>query len=311
MRQDLNRLLVSLLVAGVALISADVGRSLADAGSGPGLPRRVQEVAESYALPITAPLHQGDTGLCWMYATLSMLETDYLYRHPGSQISLSRGAMQVEAVEDRLERLVRGESNRLPEGGLAVEAVALIRKDGMVAQPDFRDIVNAEPLAESIGDDLARIPDREAKERALREELQRKLGVVPEVTHLDDKVLSADQMAHAVTDGYEWTEFDLSPDGSEGSGPSRDPDARPETRVKYVKLEVLIDLIHRSLAHGQAVVWGSPDHALLIYGGDYDKDGKPLTYLIKDSFEPFTYRASAEEIHKQLHDVTVAGGPSD
>ena len=241
-----------------------------------------------------------------MYATLSMLETNYLARHPGSQISLSRGAMQVEAVEDRLERLVRGESTRLPEGGLAVEALALIRKDGMVAQPDFRDIVNSNPIAESIEQDLARIPDRAAKEKALSEELHDKLGVVPEVTHLDGQVVSADQMAHAVTDGYEWTEFDLSPDGSEAWGPSRDPDARPETRVKYVKLDVLIDLIHRSLARGQAVVWGSPDHALLIYGGDYDKDGKPLSYLIKDSFEPFTYRESADEIHKILHDVTVA-----
>ena len=140
----------------------------------------------------------------------------------------------------------------------------------------------------------------------MSEELHEKLGVVPEITHLDGQAVSADQMAHVVTDGYEWSEFDLSPDGSEAWGPSRDPDARPETRVKYVKLDVLIDLIHRSLARGQAVVWGSPDHALLIYGGDYDNAGKPLSYLIKDSFEPFTYRESADEIHKILHDVTVA-----
>ena len=302
----MKKLVVSLLLGCVVSISANVESSFGDADNKSGLPPREQQVAESYALPITPPLHQGDTGLCWMYATLSMLETNYVTRHPGSQISLSRGAMQVEAVEDRLERLVRGESTRLPEGGLAVEAVALIRKDGMVAQPDFRDIVNSIPIAESIEQDLARIPDRAAKEKALSEELHVKLGVVPEVTHLDGNVVSADQMARAVTDGYEWTEFDLSPDGSETWGPSRDPDARPETRVKYVKLEVLIDLIHRSLARGQAVVWGSPDHALLIYGGDYDKDGKPLSYLIKDSFEPFTYRESADEIHKILHDVTVA-----
>ena len=74
-----------------------------------------------------------------------------------------------------------------------------------------------------------------------------------------------------------------------------------------MKLEVLIDLIHQSLARGQAVVWASHDHAMLIYGGDYDRDGKPLSYLIKDSFEPpFTYRESADEIHKILNDVTVA-----
>lgn len=33
---------------------------------------------------------------------------------------------------------------------------------------------------------------------------------------------------------------------------------------------------------------------------------RSLTYLIKDSFEPFTYRESAYEIHKILHHVTVA-----
>lgn len=301
--RELRRSVLSLILAAVLSISVGVGRALANE---PAPAPAAQPVAESYALPITPPLHQGDTGLCWMYATLSMLETNYFVRHPGSQISLSRGAMQVEAVEDRLERLVRGESTRLPEGGLAVEALALIRKDGMVAQPDFHDIVNSLPIVESIQKDLAGIPDRDAKEKALDEVLPAKLGVVPEVTHLDGQVVSADQMAHAVTDGYEWTEFDLSTDGSEAWGPSQDPDARPETRVKYVKLEVLIDLIHQSLARRQAVVWGSSDHAMLIYGADYDKDGKPLSYLVKDSFEPFTYRESAVEIHKILRDVTVA-----
>lgn len=304
---DPKKLVVCLLVAGVLSISANVERSFASADNDPAPAPPSPQAAESYVLPISPPLHQRDTGLCWMYATLSMLETNYLVRHPGSQILLSRGTMQIEAVEDRLERLVRGESTSLSEGGLAVEAVALIRKDGMVAQPDFRDIVDLNRIAGSIANDLARIPDRPAKEKALSEEVPIKLGVVPEVTHLDGQVVSADQMAHDVTDGYAWREFDLSPDGSESWGPSRDPDARPETRVKYVKLEVLIDLIHQSLARGQAVVWASPDHAMLIYGGDYDKDGRPLSYLIKDSFEPpFTYRLSADELHKMLNDVTVA-----
>jgi hypothetical protein len=304
--RKLRKSRVTLILALIISISASVERSFANPGNEAAPAPPSANAAESYVLPITPPLDQGDTGLCWMYATLSMLETNYLTSHPGSQISLSRGAMQVEAVEDRLERWVRGESTRLPEGGLAVEALALIRKDGIVAKPDFSDIVDSNPVAESIEKDLARIPDRAAQEKALTEEVHEKLGVVPEVTHLDGQVVSAERMAHAVTDGSEWTEFDLSPDGSETWGPSLDPDARPETRVKYVKLEVLINLIHQSLARGQAVVWGSLDHALLIYGGDYDSDGKPLSYLIKDSFEPYTYRESAEEIHKILHDVTVA-----
>ena len=175
----MKKLVVSLLLPGVLSISASIQTSFADADTKPDLPSQEQQVAESYALPITPPLHQGDTGLCWMYATLSMLETNYLSRHPGSKISLSRGAMQVEAVEDRLERLVRGKSTRLPEGGLAVEALTLIRKDGIVAQPDFRDIVDSNPIAKSIEQDLARITDRAAKEKALSEELHEKLGVVP------------------------------------------------------------------------------------------------------------------------------------
>ncbi len=101
-------------------------------------------------------------------------------------------------------------------------------------------------------------------------------------------------------------EFDRSPDGSEGWGPSRDPDARPDTWVMYVKLDLMIDLIHRSLASGRAVVAGSVDHSFLIYGADYDREGKPLSYLIKDSLAPFAYRASAEELQGKLNDVTVA-----
>jgi hypothetical protein len=188
---ELRKLLVSLVIAGVASIAADIERSFADADDKPDLPPREQPVAESYALPITPPLHQGDTVPDVRYA-----------QHAGNELPLPPSRVTGLAVAGR--------------------------------------------------------------------------------------------------------EFDLSPDGSEASGPSHDPDARPETRVKFVKLEVLIDLIHRSLARGQAVVWGSPDRALLIYGGDYDRDGKPLSYLIKDSFEPFTYRESADEIHKILHDVTVA-----
>ena len=191
MGQELKKIANSLLIAFVVSVSTNVERSFADTDTKSGTAPQAQELSESYALPITPPLHQGDTGLCWMFATLSMLETNYRARHPGSQISLSRGAMQVEALEDRLERLVRGKVKPSPEGGLAVEAIALIRKDGMVAQSDFRDILNSEQIAKSIEEDLARIPDRGGKEKTLREELHDKLGVVPEVTRLDDKVLSA------------------------------------------------------------------------------------------------------------------------
>ena len=165
MGQELKKIANSLLIAFVVSVSTNVERSFADTDTKSGTAPQAQELSESYALPITPPLHQGDTGLCWMFATLSMLETNYRARHPGSQISLSRGAMQVEALEDRLERLVRGELNRLPEGGLAVEAIALIRKDGMVAQSDFRDILNSNRLPSRSKRTLLAFPIAEARKR--------------------------------------------------------------------------------------------------------------------------------------------------
>ena len=75
--------------------------------------------------------------------------------------------------------------------------------------------------------------------------------------------------------------------------------------MRYVVLTTLIDLIHRSLARGQSVVAGTDDHAFLVYGADYDRQGRPLDYLIKDSLAPYAYRLSAGELHRELHDVTV------
>ena len=56
--------------------------------------------AERYALPITPPIDQGNSDLCWVFATLSMLETNYMVRHPGSKIALSRAALQVDSISD-------------------------------------------------------------------------------------------------------------------------------------------------------------------------------------------------------------------
>ena len=264
------------------------------------------EAAERYALPISPPMDQGDSDLCWVFATLSMLETNYMVRRSGSGIELSRGALQFDLIADRFRRRIRGEPIAIEDGGLAVEALALIRQDGLLSRDDFHGIVDSDPIFPSIERKLAHTANASEKQAALDEALKVGLGVKPPMTHLDGETLSPAQLARAVLGDEEWTEFDLSRDGAEGWGPSKDPDARPDTRVRYVKLEVMIELIHQSLARGEAVVWGSTDHALLIYGGDYDRDGKPLSYLIKDSFAPYTYRASAEKIHRILHDVTVA-----
>jgi len=300
-RRRSNGFATIVILSIVLLFAGSPNRARADFAAGeatePG------EAAERYALPISPPMDQGDSDLCWVFATLSMLETNYRVRHPGSSIELSRGALQLDSIADRFRRRIGGEPIALEDGGLGVEALALIRRNGLLSRNDFHDIVDSDPIFPSIERKLAKTSDKQA---ALDEALRDSLGVEPPMTHLDGETVSPAQLARAVLGDEEWTEFDLSRDGAGGWGPSKDPDARPDTRVRYVKLEAMIDLIHQSLARGEAVVWGSTDHALLIYGGDYDRDGKPLFYLIKDSFAPYTYRASAEKIHRILHDVTVA-----
>lgn len=264
-----------------------------------------RQAPESYVLPITPPLDQGDSDLCWVYAALSMLESNYLYRHPGSKISLSRGALQRDSIADRFARLIRGERSPLEDGGLAVEALALIRRDGLVARGDFHHVVDSGPIYASIKRRLARTASPAGKRSIVQRQLEARLGREPPLTHLDGQALSPRQLAEAVLGGHAWTEFDRSR-RSQSWGLSRDPDARSDTRVRYVGLGQMIDLIHRSLAEGEAVAAGTPDHAFLIYGADYDRDGKPMSYLIKDSLAPHLYRESAESVHRTLHDVTVA-----
>ncbi len=305
-RRALSLLLVAALVTGVAAAATRKSEPVpfleVATGGAPG------EAVERYALPITAPLDQGDTGLCWVYATLSMLETNYMTRHPGAHPEFSRAALERDALADRFRRFIRGEPGEPGDGGLAVEALALVRQNGLVHRDDFHDVVDDDAVLATLKQTVAGPAKRERKEKALDEALTATLGVKPTTTHLEGRPVSPGALADAALAGQVWMEFDLARDGVEGWGPSRDPDARADTRVRYVGLAALIDLIHRSLARGQSVVAGTEDHAFLVYGADYDQQGKPLDYLIKDSLAPFAYRLSAAELHEELNDVTVDAG---
>jgi hypothetical protein len=268
--------------------------------------------AQSYKLPISPPLDQGDSGLCWVYATLSMLESNYLAKHPGSKIALSRAALQRFTIMDRFQREITGNSTHLEDGGLAVDALLLIRQNGLVGARDYHDIVDSDAVFAGVSSRLAPVKGADAKLKALDVALARALGAAPASTRLDGRTLTAAGLAKTVLGDEVWTEYDVIRDGGAPRvALSDDPDARPETLVHNVELAQAVKLIHDSLARGEAVVWGSTDnHALLIYGADYDAEGQPLAYWIKDSFAPYTKRMPAGEVHAVLTDVTVAA-PAD
>ena len=222
---------------------------LVDAGDEPAA-NALKPAAESYALPITAPLDQGETGLCWAFAALSMLETNYMSRHPGAHVEFSRGGLQRDAVADRFRRLVNGEGREpsADDGGLAVEALALIRENGLIERGDFHEVVDLDAIVETLKETLAQEREPQRQEREVESQLTAALGAKPGTTHLDGRPLSPAALARAALGGETWTEFDLSRDGALGWGPSHDPDARPETRVRFVTLDAMTALIHKSLA---------------------------------------------------------------
>jgi hypothetical protein len=269
-------------------------------------------VAESYRLPISAARDQGDSDLCWVYATLNMLESNYLASHPQSKIELSRALVQRASIADRIRRSITGDSHHLEDGGIAVDALKLIRQNGLVAEKDFHPVIESAPVWDNLAKAVAQAPDEADKLATLKSAVANELGVEPEKTELDGRELTPRQLANTLLGENVWTEYDVTRDGAQRIGPSQDPDARPETRVHYVDLATAVDLIHKSLARGQSVVWGSTEnHALLIYGADYDADGRALAYWVKDSFAPYTYRAPAAKIHAELTDVTVAVSPTE
>jgi hypothetical protein len=269
-------------------------------------------VKESYKLPISPPRDQGDSDLCWAFATLSMLESNFLQKHPGAKVEFSRGALQRASIADRFERLISGNSAHLEDGGVAVDAIALIRQDGLVAAGDFHDYVDSDPIFAALPPRLARVSGLAEKRRRLSAALARALGATPVKTHLDGKPATPLAAAKAVLGDETWTEYDVQVGGAPHVGPNDDPDARPGTQAHFVARAAAVDLIHRSLARGEAVVWGRTDnHALVIFGGDYDAEGRPVDYWIKDSFAPYVYLAPADDIHKVLTDVTVAAAPDD
>ena len=299
--------LAAAILAGAALTTLPALAGTAAAGV------ESPEAAESYKLPITPPLDQGDSGLCWIYSTLSMLETNYLVRHPGSTLRLSRAALQRASILDRFQRDITGNSTHFEDGGIAVDALRLARQQGLVSAEDGGEIVEeTDPVFKDVAARIRRMDGADARLKALDAALAPHFRAPPGRTRLDGRPVTPQDMAQAVIGDRVWREYDLTPQAvGPRTGRATDPDARPETMVTYIDLATAVRLIHDSLKRGEAVVWGSnDDHALLIYGADYDAAGRPLAYWVKDSFAPYTRQVAAEEVHKALTDVTVTDAPA-
>lgn len=230
-------------------------------------------VTERIALPVSPFLTQYETNLCWVYSTLSALETNYRIAHPDSDLQLSRAQLQYRNWQDRYQREFALGDHYVRETGTGVDAVALIHRFGLVAKDDY-----VEPPVFYYDHPFAI-----ASAANILETLDREIGKLPDTTHLAGESLSPSELAVEVLGDAEWEAYGLSDDNSESYRQHWDPDARRETQAYFVGLTKFQQVIHQSLKEGHALAISLCGHDIEMYGGEWDAQGVPLTYLVKDS----------------------------
>lgn len=260
--------------------------------------------AEVLVLPVSRGFDQRGTSLCWAYATLNGLETVARVRQPQSALELSRRAMQVGTIEDRYLRKLAGTGSYTGERGIAVDALTLVSRNGLVAFADFTDI--DDPYGSfNIGRAVDSAVGEQAKLQALREGLARVYGVPPETTHLEGNAVARSALATAVTSGQAWESYAIARSGAEGYRPHPDPDSRAGAVSWFMPAPKLVERIRSALRAGYPLEITLGGHCLLLYGATYDDRGAPTRYYIKDSYAAYFYKAEPARVMENLVEVTT------
>ena len=304
-----------LLTAGAP--DSQPGSIAAAAGSG---------VAETILLPISRGFDQGSTGLCWAYATLNALETIHLVRNPdGPDLELSRRAMQYYQMEDRYRRSIKGVNTYLSEGGVVLDAVRLIQSNGIVAFDDHLDITD--PYGQ--GNIRTMIDNAESfteKIVALYEGMNTVYTAPPTLTHIPINLTPDDpdpayveanpgDLARLVLASDVWQSY--TPSETEvGFHDHPDPDARWENLSWHMPPSEFPGRIKQALEAGFPVVISIRNHSVLLYGADYDSEGEPVAYYIKDSYDwvwlvdgslyvGYCYKSNADTLHESFWEMST------
>lgn len=248
---------------------------------------------EKIILPVSRPFHQGQTALCWAYATFNVIETNYLVQTAGSgkKLELSRSAMQYYNWEDRYLRKILTGENYLYEGGTTVDGIKILRDRGMVALNDFTSAPKNTPTRNPF---VIMGSTTDAQVENLYSQLKKAYGVPPLETHFDGASVSTKEMTTAILGNQNWVAYAPSLNGQLGFHDHFDKDARKETLSYYLPKNKFISSIKVALQRGTALAISICGHDIMLYGAEYSADGKPLLYYVKDNYSnPFyTIKAS-------------------
>ncbi|MFZ2145863.1 MAG: hypothetical protein WAV28_01485 [Sedimentisphaerales bacterium] len=271
-------------------------------------------VTETILLPVSRGFNQRSTSLCWAYATLNALETIYLVRNPeGLDVELSRRAMQYYTMEDRYRRSIKGVNTYLSEAGVVLDAIRLIQSNGIVSFDDYYDI--NEPYGQAnIREMINSAESFTDKIIAMYEGMDIVYTAPPTLTHIPSEVVGRSGSATVEAEAGDLARLVLAGDVWQSYAPSEtkvgfhdhpDPDSRWENMSWYMPRSEFPGRIKQALEAGFPVIVTIQVHALLIYGADYDSDGSPVVYYMKDSYPDYYYLANADNLHAMFWEMTT------
>lgn len=249
-----------------------------------GVQRRVRE---KIVLPVSRPFHQGSTHLCWAYATLNAIETNYLVASGGKKLELSRAEMQYLNWEDRYLRKLQQNEDYLYEGGTTVDGITLLRGRGMLAHEDYLEKPKSLPTHSpfSLEGDT---PEEMIK--SLYALLDRKIAPLPETAHFEGAAMTPKEMVEKVLGDETWEAYAPSPDGKDEIAKHWDPDARRGTLAHWLPREKFLSVVKASLEAGHGLAISLCGHDIELYGAEFDVDETALTYYVKDNYENSLYK---------------------
>jgi len=253
---------------------------------------------ETIVLPVSRGFNQKETGLCWAYAALNALETIYMVRNPeGLEVELSRRAMQYYTMEDRYRRFIKNVNTHLNERGVVLDAIRLIQSNGIVSFDDYFDIID--PYGQANIHEMINSSDSFTdKINAMYKGMDIFYKTPPTLSHIPSSPtldnpdptyveVKAGDLARLVLAGDVWQSYAPS-ETKVGFHDHPDSDSRWENKSWYMPRGEFPGRIKQALEAGFPVIVTIRGHTVLVYGADYDGNGSPVTYYIKDSYPSHT-----------------------
>lgn len=259
---------------------------------------------KSIILPVSRGFDQQETCLCWSYAFFNALETLYLVQHPSTTLEFSRGAMQYFNLQDRIDLKIAGEEDHLDpkkykkcwaEGGTPLSANYILKDQGALPFKEYHEVISPPKYTDMYYSIFAEGTTPEQQKASADSLLPVYFGYTPATTtYFNGYEMSRVHFAQEVMPKGTWVNYAISKDGSEYIGNSLDPDARRGEQTHFIPRAAFIKKINQSLEKSRPILYSNDHHVILIYGADYNKNNKIISFYIKDSYERLGYYYKAE-----------------